>query len=118
MHGYRLTAKFLFKCDSLDDNNWVVDFGGLKELKNLLEMQFDHTMVVAKNDPLLPDFIQLAEKGACNLRIMEGVGIERFAEWCYKTANNYIQTATEGRCSVVRVEVWEHEKNSAVYGNL
>lgn len=118
LHGYRLTAKFWFKCNYLDNNNWVVDFGGLKELKNLLEMQFDHTMVIAKDDPLLPEFIKLSEKGACNLRIMDGVGIEKFAEWCYNTANSYINKATEGRCSVIRAEVWEHEKNSAIYGTL
>lgn len=118
LHGYRLTAKLWFKCSGLDDNNWVVDFGGLKELKSLFEMQFDHTMIIAKNDPLLEDFIALSKKDGCNLRIMDGVGIEKFAEWCYKTANNYIQVKTEGRCSVARVEVWEHEKNSGMYGVL
>lgn len=118
LHGYRLTAKIWFKCISLDNNNWVVDFGGLKELRNILEMQFDHTTIIAKDDPLLPELMILSEKDGCNLRVMDGVGIEKFAEWCYKTANSYIQAKTEGRCSVFRVEVWEHEKNSAVYGAL
>lgn len=115
LHGYRLYAKFCFSCAHLDDNNWVVDFGGLKELKALLEMQFDHTTIVAKNDSLLPLFLQLNEQGGCNLRIMEGVGIEKFAEWCFKTANKYISEKTNSRCWVQRVEVWEHEKNSGIY---
>ena len=33
IHGYRLVAKFWFECEKLDERNWVVDFGGLKELK-------------------------------------------------------------------------------------
>lgn len=115
LHGYRLNAKFWFGCSELDDQNWVVDFGGLKELKALLEMQFDHTTVISKHDPLLPMFVELSEKGGCNLRIMDGVGIEKFAEWCYKTSNNYILEKTKSRCWVERVEVWEHEKNSAIY---
>ena len=37
LHGYRLTAKFWFEADRLDQNNWVVDFGGLKGLKKLMK---------------------------------------------------------------------------------
>jgi len=47
VHGYRLVAKFWFSAKELDNKNWVVDFGGLKELKSLLEKQFDHTLCVA-----------------------------------------------------------------------
>ena len=115
LHGYRLMAKFWFSCSYLNEQNWVMDFGGLKELKNILQMQFDHTMIIAKDDPLKEDFMNLSQKGGCNLRIMDGVGIEKFAEWCYNTANKYIQQVTEQRCGVKKVEVWEHENNSAIY---
>ena len=40
LHGYQLTAKFWFESDQLDENNWVVDFGALKGLKELLKNQF------------------------------------------------------------------------------
>lgn len=33
IHGYALAFKFKFETDTLDSNNWVVDFGNLKELK-------------------------------------------------------------------------------------
>jgi len=116
VHGYRLVAKFWFGCRELDNKNWVVDFGGLSELKKALEKQFDHTLCVAGDDPLLSHFKQLHELGAVDLRVMEGgVGIERTAEWCFNTANKIIKSLTRNRCWVERVEVWEHEKNSAVY---
>ena len=115
VHGYRLQAKFWFGCTELDNKNWVVDFGGLKELKTALEKQFDHTLCVAADDPLIDLFKQLHSKGGCDLRIMDrGVGIERTAEWCFETANNIIKQQTGGRCWVEKVEVWEHDKNSAV----
>jgi len=115
IHGYRLQAKFWFGCTNLDDKNWVVDFGGLDDLKNILQKQFDHTLCVAADDPLLEGFKTLHTAGGCDLRIMEdGVGIEKTAEWCYNTANAYCQNITNGRCWVNRVEVWEHEKNSAI----
>lgn len=115
VHGYKLQAKFWFGCSELDNKNWVVDFGGLKELKAALEKQFDHTLCIAADDPCLPDFQALHNKGAVDLRVMEkGVGIERTAEWCLYTADVIIKQQTGGRCWVTKVEVWEHDKNSAL----
>jgi len=115
IHGYRLIAKFWFECTGLDDKNWVVDFGGLNELKDILQKQFDHTTCISADDPLLETFKNLHNCGAIDLRIMDnGVGIERTAEFCLKIANNYIKEKTVGRCWVSKVEVWEHEKNSAI----
>lgn len=115
IHGYRLIAKFWFDCSTLDDKNWVVDFGGLKDLKKVLEHQFDHTLCVAADDPLLSYFRQLHDLGACDLRIMDkGVGIERTADWCFDVADSHVRGITNNRCWVDRVEVWEHEKNSAI----
>ena len=116
IHGYRLVAKFWFECDQLDDKNWVVDFGGLKDLKAILESQFDHTLCVAADDPLLPLFKTLETSGGCDLRIMDpGVGIELTAAWCFEAASKHIRVLTSGRCWVSKVEVWEHDKNSAIY---
>ena len=118
IHGYRLTAKFTFGCNNLDERNWCTDFGGLNVLKLKLKYQFDHTLTIAKDDPLLPTFKKLHESGGCDLRIMDAVGIEKTAEWCYHTAEEYINKSTNGRCWVESVEVWEHENNSAVYSLL
>lgn len=116
VHGYKLTAKFWFGCNELDDKNWAVDFGALKELKSQLQHQFDHTLCIDAADPLLPLFKQLHEAGGCDLRVMEhGVGIERTAEYCYNAASKYIKELYGDRCWVDRVEVFEHEANSVVY---
>lgn len=115
IHGYRLVAKFYFGCSSLDNKNWVVDFGGLKGLKNILENQFDHTLCVSWDDPCMPEFRALHEKKVIDLRVMDhGVGIERTAEWCLLQADNFVRKETNNRCWVTKVEVWEHEKNSAI----
>jgi len=115
IHGYRLVAKFWFECDRLDEKNWVVDFGGLKALKQVLEQQFDHTLCIAADDPLLEVFKQLHSTGGCDLRVMsKGVGIERTAEWCFDVADAHVRGITNNRCWVRKVEVWEHDKNSAI----
>lgn len=114
IHGYQLNAKFWFEGE-LDERNWVVNFGGLKELKQILQNQFDHTTCIASDDPLLPLFQELHDKRGCDLRIMEAVGIEKTSEWCFKIANAFIKLGTNNRCRVVKVEVWEHDLNSALY---
>jgi 6-pyruvoyltetrahydropterin/6-carboxytetrahydropterin synthase len=115
LHGYQLKAKFWFGASSLDEKNWVVDFAGLKELKATLQHQFDHTLCIAANDPLLPLFKDLHDKGGCDLRVMEGVGIEKTAEWCARAADEFVRKITNNRCWVDQVEVFEHELNSAIY---
>jgi 6-pyruvoyltetrahydropterin/6-carboxytetrahydropterin synthase len=115
IHGYRLVAKLWFACNHLDERNWVVDFGGLKGLKQIFEKQFDHTLCIAADDPLLETFKQLHATGACDLRVMsKGVGIERTAEYCFDVADAHVRGITNNRCWVERVEVWEHDKNSAI----
>ena len=114
VHGYQLNAEITFGCKELDNNNWVYDFGGLKELKSIFNNQFDHTLVIAANDVHKDKFIALNEVGAADVRIMEGgVGIEKFAEWVFKTADTYIDETTEGRVWVENVTVYEHGNNSA-----
>lgn len=46
---------------------------------------------------------------------MDGVGIEKFAEWCHAAADNFVGVVTQMRCRCSKVEVFEHENNSAIY---
>ena len=116
IHGYRLQCKIWFTSDELDERNWVFDFGSCREIKNLLEKQFDHTTVVAADDPELETFKLLESKGMVDLRIVDkGVGIERTAEWVYNTVSKYVKNTTNERVRILKVEVWEHEGNSAIY---
>ena len=100
IHGYRLQAKFWFSCNQLDNNNWVVDFGGLKKLKSILEETFDHKTVVWANDPDLDMFKKLEERNMIELVIFQdGVGIEKFAKFCYDQANDYVDERSEEHTS-------------------
>jgi hypothetical protein len=44
-----------------------------------------------------------------------GVGIERAAETVFNITQQYINALTLGRCWVDKVEVFEHEDNSATF---
>ena len=115
LHGYLLTAKIWVSGTELDDRNWIYDFGGFKEIRKELQEHFDHRTVVAQDDCELEMFKELDKRGIINLNIMEAVGVEKFAEYVFNVANKRIQQDTNGRCWVDQVEVFEHDKNSAIY---
>lgn len=114
IHGYNLTAEIIFEAADLDSRNWVMDFGGLKDLKKTLEHTFDHKLVVAGDDPELELFRQLDDAGVAEVVVLPGgVGCERFAEFVLTTADTFAEEATEGRVRVKSVQINEHGSNFA-----
>ena len=115
LHGYQLKAKIWVRGKHLDDKNWIFDFAAFKRIKTLLQETFDHKVCVSKDDPELPFLKQAEQRGIMQLSILDGVGIEKTAEFVYHIANQFIQENTDSRCWVDKVEVWEHPENSATF---
>jgi 6-pyruvoyltetrahydropterin/6-carboxytetrahydropterin synthase len=124
LHGYAISFRVWFEGD-LDHRNWVWDFGGMKRSKTQINGMspkdyftwlLDHTTVIAMDDPYLESFKQLSSEGLIQLRIIPATGCEKFAEHLYTKINTFLKEETERRVKAVLVEVYEHEKNSASYG--
>ena len=114
-----------------------MDFGGLKEFKAWADHMFDHTLVVAEDDPMLSFFKEMNnivdmgsvnpnsevphKRGAlCDLRIIPGVGCEMFAKMCFDKmaellASGDMRYPINPSVRVKSVEVFEHGANSATY---
>jgi 6-pyruvoyltetrahydropterin/6-carboxytetrahydropterin synthase len=116
LHGYALAFTFVFEAETLDAHNWVQDFGGLKDLKRKLVTMFDHTCIVAKDDPQVAFFGVLQKQGLIDLRVLGAVGCEAFANVAYHMAQGVLLSMGESqRVRVVSCECAEHGANSAVY---
>ena len=115
VHGYSREFYFEFACNERTVEGWVVDFGGLKDVKQLLEHTFDHTFLAASDDPELGTWRQLDIRGIIQLRILPNPSMEGTAEWVYQQADKMVRNSTQGRAWVTLVEVRENEKNSAIY---
>jgi hypothetical protein len=74
---------------------------------------FDHTYLVASDDPQREAFYQLESRNLVDLRVVEAVGCERFAELTFDKAQSIIEKEYGDRCWVESVTVREHESNSA-----
>lgn len=116
LHGYSLAFNFIFEASELDVRNWVVDFGGLKSLKGILETTFDHKTIVAEDDPHL-EWFKLGEKlGTLELVIVPAAGCEKFAEMVFEVTEQWLKDAGYGdRVRLKQVEVKEHGANSAIF---
>ena len=118
IHGYALAVKFVFAAEELDERNWVVDFGGLKPLKQMLEDTFDHTLLVASDDPKFFELKALDSLGLARVVEVPATGCEAFAKMIFEVAEQWLKDAGFApRCRLVSVEVSEHGANSAVYGS-
>ena len=123
VHGYGVSFKVWFEGE-LDERNWVWDFGGMKRAKGTIDgmnpkawmdYMFDHTMIIAEDDPFIESFRLMGQAGAAQVRILPAVGAEKFAEYIYNKLQAFVSEETGGRVSVVRVEFLENGKNSALY---
>jgi 6-pyruvoyltetrahydropterin/6-carboxytetrahydropterin synthase len=116
LHGYSIGIKLVFESETLDDRNWVMDFGGLKAFKEWSEHMFDHTLCIAEDDPHLEFFKQMANLGdpltsgtgavgnpkphernaICDLRIVPAVGCEKFSEFAFNKMVEILETYQRG----------------------
>ena len=123
IHGYGISFKVYFE-GQLDEKNWVWDFGGMKRAKTLIDgfqpkawmdYMFDHTMVIAEDDPELEAFKQMDAAGVAQVRVIPATGAEKFAEYIYSNINEFVKTETNNRVRVTKVKFMEHGKNAAYY---
>jgi 6-pyruvoyltetrahydropterin/6-carboxytetrahydropterin synthase len=116
-HGYSVGFRFVFEAATLDERNWVYDFGGCKWIKKYLDEMFDHTLAIAEDDPELKVVKGLEKFNLANVVVMKDVGCEKFAEYVHNYVSPKVYTDTKGRVSLYSVECFEHGANSAIYIN-
>lgn len=114
MHGYSLAFQLVFACRELDDCNWCMDFGGLKPVRTWLHEMFDHTVLVAEDDPHRGEFERLAALGTMSVRLLPAIGCEALARTVFDFVAAYTARTTAGRVWLESCEVREHSGNSAV----
>ena len=123
LHGYGVSFRVWFQGE-LDERNWVWDFGGMKRAKGTIDgmnpkewmdYTFDHTTIIAIDDPFINAFKQMETAGVAQVRILPAVGAEQFAKYVFEKLNTFVQEETSGRVKVARVEFMENNKNTAIY---
>lgn len=117
LHGYALAFTFEFEARELDANNWVLDFGGLRPLKEFLIAQFDHKTIIAENDEAAMALLTSPDgRAIADYTLMPQVGMEAFAKLCFDVCKAVLtDMGVRPRVRLTKVTVAEHEGNSASY---
>ena len=111
IHGYSLGFKIVLESPTLDINNWVYDFGNFTFLDKWLSENFDHTLLIAKDDPEFDLLMSLNDRAA-KIVVLDKVSCESFAEMTYKFIEKKLANKN---IKVVSVDVSEHGSNAASY---
>jgi len=126
LHGYGVSFRVWFEGE-LDERNWVWDFGGMKRAEGTIDgmnpkvwmdFMFDHTVIIADDDPFIALFRKMHDEDLIQLRIIPATGAEQFSKYIYEKLNTFIQEETKGRVKITKVEFMEHSKNTAIYTEL
>lgn len=118
LHGYALAFELVFESETLNKNNWVIDFGSLKPVKRMLEIMFDHKLLVAQDDPAIDDLTVLMQLGLADVLVMEKVGCEAFAEFVFAWVETWLGDPIRSGVRIAKVTCREHPGNTASISKL
>ena len=115
-HNWQLAITFYAPEQETDKNGFVLDFGKMGFIKDLLNAKFDHALVLNVDDPLLDHFDRfLTAQGLQNITVVPDCSCEGLAQYFYDEINKLLHINTAGRVRVLRVSLQEDSKNSADY---
>lgn len=122
LHGYALAVRLEFGANWLDGNGWVIDFGGLKPIKEWLCETFDHKLLIAEDDPCRDLLEQIGSEDSpdpigaqlAEVKIVHAVGCEAFAAMIFRHVSLWLEAEKHApRVNLLSVEVREHGGNGA-----
>ncbi len=105
-HGHNATAEIEVRTESLDRRNMVVDFGEIKRIvKDWIDRELDHKMILRHDDPLVKPLRQLGEPV---MVVDDNPTVELIAKMIFDFVRSH-------GFHVVRVKVWETRSSFAAY---
>jgi 6-pyruvoyltetrahydropterin/6-carboxytetrahydropterin synthase len=124
-HGYDLMFEPTLECDphDLTPEGWVYDFGKFGPLKERIEKHFDHTWLIAEDDPLFGvtlNYIHASQafgQPCAKLIVLPSIGIEAFSLWLAAETTDIIYEEQQKRPSlkVRSARVFENNSNTGGY---
>ena len=105
-HGHNAVAEIEVQRAELDERNMVVDFSDIKDVvKNWVDRELDHKMILRRDDPLVKALEALGEP---MYLVESNPTVERIARLIYDISR-------EQGLPVARVTVWETPTSWATY---
>lgn len=114
VHGHSWTLRVTFAAESLDANGFVVDFGGLRYLKDWIDQHLDHGILLAHNDAPGRKMVE-AQPELFKPYFVDHPSCEGLAAEVFKVFAALVEQHEAGRVRVTQVECWEDARNMTTY---
>ena len=106
LHGHNGIAVITIEGESLDNRGMIVDFSDVKKVVSTwIDEQFDHRLLLHKDDPLLPLLLEYNEP-------IQALAVNPTAENIAKLIFDFV---AQSGFPVVEVKLWETPSCFAVY---
>lgn len=115
VHGHNWSFIVTLQSETLDENGFVYDFGGFKDLRKWFDYMFDHTILINNSDPLKKWFQENRELNGdlvFDIRVVPNGSAESLAEFIGIYLIAYLK---DHPAELYSIEVYENEKNSATW---
>jgi len=111
VHGHSWTISLTFACREPDRHGFVVDFGGLRFLREWIDTHLDHAFVVSADDPELAWF-RSKEGRVFKLLVVESAAAEGIARHLHAVLDPLVRQNTGGRAWIAELELHEDSRNA------
>jgi 6-pyruvoyltetrahydropterin/6-carboxytetrahydropterin synthase len=112
LHSYVITFRVVFNDDVREI--FKRDVQERKQIQQWFKLNFDKVTFVAEDDPQIKVFERLKKDEIIKLKVLPKIGCEMFAKYTLEELNKFLQKIGVKQ-HVVEVEVFEHDKNSAIF---
>lgn len=114
VHGHNWSFALTFACDELDDQGFVIDFGGIKFIARWIDENLDHAFLFAESDTegrkMLAAFPHIFKA-----YIVKNCSAEGLAVHLFDVFDGLIREESNGRAWLKSIRVGEDSKNFAYF---
>lgn len=114
IHGHNWTLQLTFGCEQTDENDFVLDFGKLKYLRQWIETHLDHAFVYNEDDCESARLVA-AHPELFKPYVVKSCSCEGLARHIFEVFDALVREQSAGRAWLVQVTLSEDARNSATY---
>jgi len=114
VHGHNWEISLTFACEKTDENDFVIDFGKLKFIKEWIGENLDHACVLSESDPLKEKIVTSAPE-VWKIYLVPSCSCEGLAKHLFKIFDTMVREKTQNRAFVKSIRIKEDEKNEAEF---
>ncbi|MDQ2995059.1 MAG: 6-carboxytetrahydropterin synthase [Pseudomonadota bacterium] len=118
LHGHNYVINLTFSCTSLDQYDFVIDFGDIKQhCNNWAKTHWDHSIIISSADTTLIEFAKRENQKHYIIPNGENTTVEILCKHLYEQLTHVALPHLNLRDNVVltEVEIWETNSSCARY---